>query len=183
MSAGRVLVPLAQGFEEIEAITIIDVLRRADLEVVTAALDKKQVRGSHDIVVHADTVLEDVDASGFDAIILPGGLPGSEHLRECGKLQEALRAAADRGAVTGAICAAPWALEPSGVTEGKRATSHPAFADKMVGVDYVEDAVAIDGNVFTSRGVGAALEFSLELVARLVNREKADALAAAMVVD
>ena len=181
MTTKRILVPLATGFEEIEAITIIDVMRRAGFEVVTASLGDKEVKGAHDVVVQADTQLASVDAGSFDAIVLPGGLPGSEYLREHEGLQEALTAAAARGAITGAICAAPWAMEPSGVTQGKRVTSHPAFAEKMVGVDYVEEPVAVDGNVFTSRGVGTALSFSLDLVARMGSEEQANDMAKAMV--
>jgi protein deglycase len=163
----KALVLLADGFEEIEAVTIIDVLRRAEVEVHVAALGGESATGSHGIVVLADGPLARVDASQFDAVVLPGGMPGAKHLSEDARVQQILREAAASGKLVAAICAAPTALEAAGVLSGKRATSYPGF--KLPSAQYSEDRVVEDGNVITSRGVGTALEFALKLVERLVS--------------
>lgn len=182
-SRSTVLVPLAPGFEEIEAVTIIDVLRRAEIEVRSAGLERRRVEGSHGITMHADTVLDEVDASAVRAVVLPGGMPGSQHLHDDPRVTELIRAVADSGGVTAAICAAPMALAPSGVTDSRRVTSYPTFRDRVKCSEYVEERVVIDGPVITSRGVGTALEFATALVAVLKDEETAAALRDAMLIE
>ena len=175
----KALVPLAEGFEELEAVTIIDVLRRGGVEVTTAALATSPVTGSHAIQVAADTALDAVDASTFDAIVLPGG-PAAKRLRDDTRVQQLVKAAASTGKVVAALCAAPIALEAAGVLKGKRATVYPG--NELPSATFVEERVVVDGNIVTSRGPGTALEFSLALVEKLVSVEKADQLRAAMLV-
>ncbi len=175
-----VVVFLAHGFEEIEAVTIIDVLRRADVEVTVAGLQEGMIIGSHQIGVHTDTTIDQVRPDAFDMVALPGGLPGTDHLREdprvLGFLQEMQRA----GKYTCAICAAPTVLKAADVAKGKAITSHPLMKEDLEGLDYREDRVVVDGTVVTSRGPGTAMEFSLELVRILAGEEKADELARMM---
>lgn len=165
----RVLVPLAPGFEEIEAVTIIDILRRADIEVITAALSENPVMGSHGITVQADRQLDEVLHENFDMVALPGGMPGSRTLREDARVLQLLQRHAARGLRTAAICAAPSALAMAGVLEGRTATSFPGFLDATAtkGLTVSEAPVVIDGTIVTSRGVGTALEFALTLIAEL----------------
>lgn len=177
----RVLVPLAPGFEEIEAITVIDVLRRADIEVTTAGLNDLAVEGAHQIRVECDTLLSEA-GSNWDAIVLPGGLPGAHHLRDDDCLKELLAKQAQADRIVAAICAAPIALEAAGVLKGRKATSYPGFGEQMPSADYVEDRVCVDGNVITSRGPGTALPFALALVAQLAGEESAQALSKGMLV-
>jgi protein deglycase len=176
----RVLVPLADGFEEIEAVTIVDVLRRASIEVVTAALGETEVRGSHGIALSADARLDEVGAEEFDAVVLPGGMPGSKTLRDDERLRKIVQHAAGTGKLVAAICAGPIALEAAGVLAGKRATSYPG--NELPSADYVEERVVADGLLITSRGPGTALEFSLALVERLKGPNAANELRASMLV-
>ena len=180
MTGMRVLVPLAEGFEEIEAITIIDVLRRASIDVVTAALGELVVRGSHGIAVAADARLDDVGSGNFDAVVLPGGMPGSRHLRDDERVLGIVRRLARENKLVAAICAAPIALEAAGVLAGKRATSYPG--NELPSARYAEERVVTDGSLVTSRGPGTALEFALTLVERLSGPEAAQKLRAGMIV-
>lgn len=182
MATKKVLIPLATGFEEIEAVTIIDVLRRAGVEVITAGLGHGLVHGSHKIALAPDCRIDDVASGNFDMIALPGGMPGATHLRDHPRLQQILREAKDAGRWTAAICAAPMALGPSEITEGHAVTSYPGFADQFPHARYLEDRVVVDRTVITSRGPGTALEFALTLVEKLCGAEKARELAGQMLV-
>jgi 4-methyl-5(b-hydroxyethyl)-thiazole monophosphate biosynthesis len=175
----RACVLLAPGFEEIEAITIIDVLRRAEVDTVAAAVKDNPVRGSHGILVHADVGLTDVTQASWDVVVLPGGMPGSATLRDDEAVQALLRRQYDGGGRVAAICAAPIALAKAGLLAGRKATSYPGFREQLA-CDYVEDAVVSDGRIVTSRGPGTALPFALELVAQVVSRRAADELAERM---
>lgn len=170
----RVLVPLAAGFEELEAVTIIDLLRRANIEVVVAGLEEGPVRGSHDISIIPDTTLAEALASEFDMLALPGGLPGSDHLAADARLRSLLRKMADSGRFTAAICAAPRALAAAGVLKGRRATSFPGAlsSEAMTELTYEECAVVTDGKVITSRGPGTAIDFALALIGALQGENK-----------
>jgi len=163
----RVLVPLAEGFEELEAVTIIDVLRRAGIEVVTAALAGNPVTGSHGIVLTADERLDAVAEQDFDLIALPGGMPGAAYLKDDARIVRIIRRLHDGGRPVAAICAAPMVLAAAGVLEGHRATSYPGFLDEAGPPTVVDDPVVVDRGVITSRGPGTALDFALELVAEL----------------
>ena len=172
----RVIVPLAEGFEEIEAVTIIDVLRRADIGVDTAFLEKNPVTGSHSITVTADKNIKEVRASEFDCIALPGGMPGSANLRDDRRIIDLVREMAGAGKLTAALCAAPLVLGFAGVLAGKRATCYPGFEGQMTGAVYVPEPVVRDGNVITGKGPGCALPFALELAAALAGKDAAAAL-------
>jgi 4-methyl-5(b-hydroxyethyl)-thiazole monophosphate biosynthesis len=179
--AKTVLVVLADGFEEIEAVTPIDVLRRAGLEVTVAGVGKKRVEGAHGVRFEADVELERFSGTP-DAIVLPGGMPGAKNLaasRELAALLGRLNAA---GKVIGAICAAPGVvLAPQGLLEGRKATCYPGY-EKGFGpkTTFTASRVVWDGNVVTSRGPGSALEFALELAAKLAGEAVAAKLSEGM---
>jgi 4-methyl-5(b-hydroxyethyl)-thiazole monophosphate biosynthesis len=169
----RVVVPLARGFEEIEAVTIIDLLRRAGIEVHTASLDGPRVTGSHGIAVLADKALDAVAADDYDMVVLPGGMPGAMHLKNDARLISLLRRHAAEGRYTAAICAAPSVLAHAGLLEERAATSFPGFlgADSAPGIRLREESVVIDGKVVTSRGAGTAMEFGLALIELLAGAD------------
>lgn len=172
----RVLVPLAEGFEELEAVTIIDLLRRAGIEVTVASLAAGPVRGAHDITITADMTLTDALGADFDMVALPGGLPGSDHLAADPRLRSLLQEMAASGKFTAAICAAPRALAAAGILRGRRATSYPGAlaGDVVAELSYEASAVVTDGKVITSRGPGTAMDFALALVGALLGNDKRD---------
>ncbi len=179
----RVLVPLAEGFEEIEAITVIDVLRRAGVEVTVAGTVSGPIRGSHGVPVTADKLLQEVDPAGFDMIVLPGGSKGVEHLKEHPKVLPLLGEFSAKGKYIGAICAAPSLLAAAGLICGKQVTSHPSVKQQVAQTAlYTEERVQVDGKVITSRGPGTAMEFALQLVETLAGPEKVSQLKQAMLV-
>jgi protein deglycase len=172
----RVLVPLAEGFEELEAVTIIDVLRRAGIEVVIASLDASPVTGSHGIRISADTPLAALMEQDFDMIALPGGMPGADRLKKDARITEIVRRLHERGRPVAAICAAPMVLNAAGVLDGRRATSYPGFLKDAKRATIVGDAVVVDRGVITSRGPGTALDFALALVTELAGPAVRDAI-------
>jgi 4-methyl-5(b-hydroxyethyl)-thiazole monophosphate biosynthesis len=176
-----VCVPLAPGFEEIEAVTIIDVLRRAGVRVVVAGTEAGPIRGSHEITIAPDTTVDAVDAATLDMIALPGGMPGSLHLRENAMVRALVAQLAARGAYTTAICAAPVVLAAEGLLAGRHATSHPSVRNQIDAAVYEEAAVVEDGSIVTSRGAGTAMAFALHLVRLLVDEDTAERLRTAMV--
>ncbi|MBX7081663.1 MAG: DJ-1/PfpI family protein [Nannocystaceae bacterium] len=178
----EVAVLLAPGFEEIEAVTVIDVLRRAGIEVTTLAVREREVPGAHGITVVADATLTDAGARAFAWVVLPGGLPGATTLRDDPQVQAFVRAQHRRGGELAAICAAPIALAQADVLHGRRVTSYPGFEAQLGDVSYEASAVVDDGSVVTSRGVGTALAFALALVTRLRGERVAAELAARMLV-
>ena len=180
---GTVLVPLAEGFEEIEAVTVIDVLRRAGLDVVVAGLRPGPVTGAHGIEVGTDCALADVDSATVGTLVLPGGMPGTTHLMEDERVLALVRELHGSGRRTAAICAAPMVLARAGVVEGVAVTSHPSVRDRLGGAEVVDaPRVVSSGSVMTSQGAGTAMEFALSLVADLVGEERAAELGRAMIV-
>lgn len=171
-----VLVPLAQGCEELEAVTIIDLLVRAGIEVVSAGLDAGPVKASRGVVLVPDMTLDEALKRNFDMVVLPGGLPGAEYLDKDPRIKALLQKTAQAGKITAAICAAPRVLANAGLLQGKKATSYPGHLDKMdlPDVTYVEDSVVCDGNVITSRGPGTAMDFALTLIEKLAGKAKRD---------
>ena len=168
----KVLVPLAPGFEELEAITIIDLMVRAGFEVVTAGLDAGPVTASRGTVHVPSTSLDQALSADYDMVVLPGGLPGADHLRDDPRIIELLQRTAKAGGYTAAICAAPKVLAASGLLDGRRATSFPGVLEAL-DLDNTElsnDAVVCDGRVVTSRGPGTAIDFTLELIELLGGR-------------
>lgn len=177
-----ILVPLAPGFEEIEAVTVIDVLRRAELDVFVAGLAPGPVTGSHGITLATDGELGAVDPASLAMMVLPGGLPGATNLMEDERVLALLTELAGSQRSIAAICAAPIVLGRAGLLEGLEATCYPGFEDRLGGASAVQRRVVRSGRVVTSRGPGTALEFALELVAELAGRERAEELERAMLV-
>jgi 4-methyl-5(b-hydroxyethyl)-thiazole monophosphate biosynthesis len=176
----RALVLLADGFEELEAVTIVDVLRRGGVSVTTASLAGSAVQGSHGISIVADRTFDDEDVAEYDAVVLPGGMPGAARLRDSAPVREALQRAAGAGKIVAAICAGPIALEAAGLLERRRATSYPGHA--LPSARYQEERVVVDDRIVTSRGPGTAIEFALTLVGLLEGSEARDKVARALLV-
>lgn len=177
-----VLVPVADGTEELEAVAIIDVLRRAGAAVTVASVSgRRQITASRGVVITADALIEDCTATDFDLVVLPGGIPGAEHLRDSAPLTRMLKTQREKGALYGAICASPaLVLEHHGLLAGRQATCHPGFAAHLTDKGRVADRVVIDGNCLTSRGAGTAVEFALAIVERLYDRKTRDEVAASL---
>lgn len=169
-----VLVPLAQGCEEIEAITVIDILRRAGITVVSAGLDAQPVRASRGTVLIPDTTLDAALKQAYDMVVLPGGQPGSNNLKADARILALLTDMARQDKYVAAICAAPSVLATAGLLDGKRATSFPGALDAFPRVQQQADAVVEDGKLITSRGPGTAMDFALTLVERLVGKARRD---------
>ena len=175
-----VLVPLAQGCEELEAITVVDLLRRAGVSVVTAGLDDKPVRASRGMVLVPDTTLDEALNQEYDMVVLPGGLPGADHLDGDPRIRGLLKKMADTDRYTAAICAAPKVLAGTGLLEGKKVTSFPGVLDAFDGLDYRTDSVVQDGRLITSRGPGTAMDFALTLIENLVGKDRRDEVEAGL---
>jgi len=172
----KVIVPLADGFEDIEAVSIIDILRRGGLEVVTVSLAGEGAVSAHEVEIKADKHLDNIDPSQFDAIVLPGGDGGMKNLRANQKILEIIREFSAAGKWTAAVCASPSVLGTAGILTGKKATCYPGYEENLTGADLSEDRVVVDGKVVTSRGPGTAPEFALKLVALFKNPETAQKL-------
>lgn len=178
----RVLVPLAPGFEELEAISITDILRRAGIEVVTAGLQPGPVRASRGTLLVPDTSLDQVLYQDFDLVVLPGGLPGADNLRDDPRVVHLVQRTHAEGRLVGAICAAPKVLAHAGLLEGRRATHYPGAlnAAELEGITDSDAAIELDGRVITSRGPGTAMDFALKLVELLAGRDKRDEVEAGL---
>ena len=169
-----VLVPIADGTEELEAVAIIDVLRRAEAEVTVAAVaGSRQITASRGMVLVADTLLEECLDQSYDLIVLPGGIPGADHLRDSADLITLLKSQVESKRLYGAICASPAVvLEHHGLLNGRRATAHPFIAAELSNQDAVNQRVVVDDNCVTSQGAGTAVDFALALVEQLFGKEK-----------
>ena len=178
----RACVLLAPGFEEIEAVTIIDVLRRAQIETVAVAVGSKSVQGSHGIALLGDVTLEQAATEPWDVVVLPGGMPGAKNLRDSPEVQALIRAQLAAKGRLAAICAAPIALSAAGALQGRKATSYPSFQGELSCAEYLEDPVVVDGPIITSRGPATALRFALKLVGELCGQEREAAVGKAMLV-
>ena len=176
---------LAEGFEEIEAITPLDILRRAGADIKTVAVngDGLRVEGAHGISVMADMDIKDVNADTADMIILPGGAKGTENLKASAMLRDIILSVNERGAYIAAICAAPTVLGDMGLLTKRRATCYPSLAGELIekGVKYKNDKVVFDGNFITSEGAGTAADFGFALMDKLFSRQDTDRLRLAMV--
>lgn len=168
---------MADGCEEIEGLTVVDLVRRAGIEIEMISVSGKEtVTGSHKIVFQTDVRKEDADYTSYDGIVLPGGMPGTTHLMEDETVNRVIREFAENGKLVAAICAAPSVLGNAGLLEGKKATCYPGVEAKLIGANFVTDSVAKDGNIITSRGLGTAIDFATEIVAYLKDQDAAKAL-------
>jgi 4-methyl-5(b-hydroxyethyl)-thiazole monophosphate biosynthesis len=179
----KVLVPIADGSEEIEAVTLIDVLRRAGADVTVASVNDMQITASRGVKLVADCLIDACADRIFDLVALPGGIPGAENLRDSIVLKQLLDRQRSRGALYAAICAAPAVVfEPHGLLQGRQATAHPAFVNQLKDPTCAPCRVVIDGNCVTSRAPGTAMEFALTLVELLYGKSKRDEVAGPMVI-
>ena len=173
---------LANGFEDVEALAPLDILRRGGVEVVTVSITASNaVESAHGVTVIADTHISDVDLSDADMLILPGGMPGAKNLLEHEALCQALIEHNNEGKLVAAICAAPRVRGQNGLLEGKNATCYPGFEHLLTGANYTAELVTVDGNITTGRGPGAAMEFGYQLLARFVPEEQVQALRDGMI--
>ena len=181
----QVLIPFTTGVEEIELVAVVDILRRAEIEVCMASLEDLTVKGRSNIIIKADVLLADVTREVWDMIVLPGGLPNAHLLRDNVLVKSLICKQAEQGKSIAAICAAPTALAAYGITKGKRVTSYPSFQDEMQQTQpssvYVDDIIVEDEFLITSRGAGTAIEFVLYLVSVLCDQQKSDAVRTAIV--
>lgn len=172
---------LADGFEETEAIAVIDVMRRAGIAVTTVSVNEGlEVTSSHNIKVIADANIESVDFDKADMLFLPGGVEGTNNLGSCDVLCRHLKEFAENGKRLSAICAAPSILGQLGILEGKKATCYPGWEGKLSGAEYIPDKVVTDGNISTGKGMGASVALGLEIVSLLDSKEKAEEIGKAI---
>lgn len=174
---GKVCVFFATGFEEIEALTVVDLLRRAGVDTdMVSIMESRTVEGSHQIPVVADKLLSEVDFDQADVLVLPGGMPGTKHLEECGPLMEQVDRFAADGRTVCAICAAPSILGHRGHLKGKRAIAYPGYEKELCGAQIVYEPAVTDGKIITGRGMGCAVEFGLAIVEYLKGKTVRDEL-------
>lgn len=171
---------LANGFEEIEALATVDVLRRAGLQVTTVGIGGVEIIGSHNITVRADIADEQLDVSDANAVVLPGGMPGTLHLEASAVVQHALKFAQENDVLIAAICAAPSVLGHAGLLMGKQAIAYPGFEKELKGAEISQKPVVKDGNIITAKGAGVAIEFGLEIASALTTKENANSVKEAM---
>ncbi|MFW5630100.1 MAG: DJ-1 family glyoxalase III [Acetivibrio ethanolgignens] len=170
----KVYIFLAEGFEEVEALMTVDIVRRAGISMeMVSVTEEKRVTSSHGIVLEADSLYEEINPAEADMLVLPGGMPGTRNLAAHKELVEQLKAFHRTGKKLAAICAAPSVLGAHGILEGKKATCYPGFEKELIGAEVVKEPCVVDGNVITARGLGAAVEFGLAIVEQLLGAEKA----------
>ncbi len=178
----KVAVHLAEGFEEIEAVSIIDVLRRAEIEtLVVSVTEKPEVTGSHGIKITADQLFEAVDYKTVEMIVLPGGMPGAQNLKNHNALGEQILQFNKSGKPLGAICAAPMVLGNLGILANQKATCFPGFEDQLTGAQVTAEDVVTSGKIVTGRGPGVAIKFALKIVETIKGKELADELGKKMI--
>ncbi len=180
----KVAVLLAPGYEELEAVTVIDVLRRAGVDVIIAGLVPDPIPSARNVRIVPDTTIDNlsVDDLDLDLVILPGGLPGVENLKKDERVKQLVIKMLEKGKKAAAICAAPTALACFGILRDKEATVYPALKNEISGANYKDEPVVVDGNIITSQGPGTALPFAFKLVEILINKEKAEEVANQMLI-
>ena len=179
----KVLLYLASGFEEIEAVTIIDLLRRADIDVTVAGLEAGPIKGSHGISILSDVNYNDVNPDTFDYLVLPGGQPGTNNLKKNQKVLESVKEFQKENKLIGAICAAPTVLHEAGILDDKKVTSYPSEKDVFISSKYEVSPVVKDDNIITSRGVGTAIDFALELIGEIKGNDIKEEMAEKILYD
>ena len=169
----RIAIFFAEGYEEIEALTVVDLCRRADIQVdMVSVTDSLTVTGAHQIPVVMDKLLADVDFACYDMLVLPGGMPGTVNLEKVPVLMEQVKAFAAAGKYIAAICAAPSVFGHLGLLKGKTACCYPGFEEDLTGAAVTDKSCAVDGNIITARGMGCAIDFSIAIISELKNEEK-----------
>lgn len=180
----KTAVILADGFEEVEALTVVDILRRADIKCMMLSLSgKKEVTGTHGIKVESDGTVDDMDFTDFSAVILPGGMPGADHLKKSDKVIKLIKEFKEKNKLVAAICAAPIVLEEAKVTEGIDITSYPDFKDTFKKSNYKEELAVQSGNIITSRGPSTSFYFALKIVEYLEGKKEADEIRSNILLD
>lgn len=174
-----ITVHLADGFEEVEAITVIDLLRRADIDVTTVSIMKRlEVIGAHNVKVAADTLFEDVNYDDCEMIVFPGGGGGARNLDEHKGIASVLKSFNQNGKLIAAICAAPMVLGHHGILSGRKATIYPGMEAELKGASYVNEKVVVDGHIITSQGPATAMDFALKIIEMVKGKEVADSISA-----
>lgn len=169
---------LADGFEEIEALTVVDLLRRAGIEITTTSImGKREVTGSHNITVLADALIDEIDFDSMDMLILPGGMPGTTNLGACKPLTDKILEFNEKGKMLCAICAAPTVFGKLGILKGKKACCYPGCEGDLLGADVQTTPVTEDGHFITSRGMGTAIEFGLAIICHFMDGNAAQNMA------
>ncbi|QQY79588.1 4-methyl-5(b-hydroxyethyl)-thiazole monophosphate biosynthesis [Keratinibaculum paraultunense] len=180
----RVIVFLAEGFEEVEAFTVVDYLRRKDIVVDTCSIGEKNVQGAHKIIVEADKKIDEINNSNdYDGLVIPGGIPGATNLRDDERVIKLVKEFNEEGKIIAAICAGPIVLQRAGIIKGKKVTSYPGFEEDLKESIYKEDLVVQDGNIITARGPAVAVCFAMKLVENLIGKEKASELRKEILLD
>lgn len=174
----KVCVLLAEGFEEVEALTISDIIRRANVTCDLVSIGEKTVKSSHGVIVEADKIFD--ENMEYDLVTLPGGMPGATNLRDDERVIRFLKKQNKEGKLIGAICAAPIVLGRAGLTEGRNITSYPGYEDELPNCEYLEEAVVVDGNIITSRGPATAMAFSYKLLEKLGYVHEVEGIASGM---
>jgi 4-methyl-5(b-hydroxyethyl)-thiazole monophosphate biosynthesis len=178
----KILVPIADGSEELEAVAIIDILRRAGADVVVASVDQLQITASRGVKIVADRLISECVNETYDLVALPGGMPGAEHLRDCDELIRMLKRQREEGRLYAAICASPAVVfQPHGLLEQRRATCHPGRVKALQNREAADSRVVVDGNCVTSQGPGTAMEFALKLVELVFGPQKEKEVAGPLV--
>ena len=178
----NVYIFLADGFEDIEGLTVVDLMRRAGIRITTVSIkDTREVTTSHKITLLTDTTFAETDFSDADMLVLPGGMPGTKYLGAYKPLTGLLESFYNNGGKIAAICAAPTVFAALGFLEGRKATAYPSCMEDLKGAIRLEESVVVDGNVTTSRGLGTAIDFSLSLIGQLLGEEKAEEIARSVV--
>lgn len=176
---------MAEGCEMIEGLAVVDVVRRTEeMEIITIAIgDNKEVTSSHNVTFLADALISDVNFDELDGIVLPGGMPGTLNLLANETVNAVVKKFAEEGKLVAAICAAPSVLGAAGILEGRHATCHPGFEEKLIGATCLDDAVVIDGHIITSRGMGTAVDFGLAIIWLMLDDEAVEKVKKAIVYD
>ncbi|MCK5153354.1 MAG: DJ-1/PfpI family protein [Spirochaetales bacterium] len=178
----KVVILLAEGFEEVEAVTPIDILRRGGIEVVIAGVGDTKITGSHGIIIECDTTIDQIDADNYDGVVIPGGMPGATNISKSEDANKFIKSIYQNKKLVAAICASPAiVLSPLHILDGKKSTGYPGFENKFS--EFVElktDKVIVDGNIITSRGPGTAADFSFAVLKYLEGKETAETVARSM---
>ena len=174
----KACVLLAEGFEEIEALTVSDIIRRANITCDLVSIGGKTVKSSHGVVIEADKIVD--EAMEYDLIVLPGGMPGAANLRDDERVINLIKKQNKEGKLIGAICAAPIVLGKANLTEGRDITSYPGYENELPNCNYLEESVVVDNNIMTSRGPATSMAFSYKLLEKLGYGDKAEKIASGM---